>query len=62
MYLEHVNLTVSDLDRSKSFYCDVFDFRVRWEGKATANGQPVRAAHVGDARCYVALFEALIPG
>lgn len=55
MYLEHVNLTVSDLDRSIRFYSDAFGYRVRWRG-TTTGGTP--AAHVGDDRCYVALFQA----
>ena len=59
MFLEHVNLTVSDLDRSIRFYGDAFDFRVRWRG-TTTGGTP--AAHIGDDRCYVALFQAQHPG
>ena len=59
MFLEHVNMTVSDLDRATRFYQDLFGFRVRWQGKTT-DGQP--AAHVGDDRCYLALFEATKPG
>ena len=55
MFLEHVNLSVSDLDRSVDFYRSLFDFRVRWRG-TTANGLP--AAHIGDDRCYLALFQA----
>lgn len=54
MFLEHVNLTVSDLERSIDFYCRLFDYRVRWRGETT-DGMP--AAHVGDERHYLALFE-----
>lgn len=59
MFLEHVNLTVSDLDRSIDFYARLFDFRVRWRG-TTDGDKP--AAHVGDDRCYLALFETEHPG
>ena len=59
MFLEHVNLTVSDVDRSAGFYGDLFGFRLRWRGK-TADG--AEAAHVGDDRCYLALFQARRPG
>jgi catechol 2,3-dioxygenase-like lactoylglutathione lyase family enzyme len=59
MFLEHVNLTVSDLKRSVAFYRELFGFQVRWEG-TTADGQP--AAHVGDERTYLALFQAETPG
>ena len=59
MYLEHVNLTVSDLDRSVAFYCELLDLRVRWEGWIDENQ---RGAHVGDDRHYLALFEATVDG
>ena len=59
MFLEHVNLTVSNLERSVDFYRQLLDFQVRWEGTIDS-GQP--AAHVGDDRCYLALFEATKPG
>lgn len=62
MFLEHVNLTVSDLDRSVAFYRELLDLHVRWQGKALTGGGLVRAAHVGTDRCYLALFEAGRPG
>ena len=55
MFLEHVNLTVSDMERSAGFYCDLLGLRVRWKG-TTSDGTP--AAHVGDDRFYLALFQA----
>jgi len=55
MYLEHVNLTVADLDRSIAFYCDLLDGHVRWKGEI---GPERMGAHVGDDHCYVALFQA----
>ncbi len=55
MFLEHVNLTVADLQRSVDFYTRVFGFAVRWQGE-TSDGKP--AAHVGDDRSYLALFQA----
>lgn len=60
MHLEHVNLTVSDLDRSVDFYCALFDVRVRWKGPIDAEGR--LGAHVGDDRCYLALFQAAEAG
>ena len=59
MFLEHVNFTVSDLDRSIDFYTRLFGFRVRWKGNVE-DGR--LAAHVGDDRQYLALFEAASPG
>jgi catechol 2,3-dioxygenase-like lactoylglutathione lyase family enzyme len=58
MFLEHVNLTVTDLDASVAFYCKLLDFKVRWEGQALATKGTVRASHVGNDRVYLSLFEA----
>ncbi len=55
MFLEHVNLSVSDLQRSVAFYRQLFGFKVRWEGTITGD---LPAAHVGDDQCYLALFQA----
>ena len=55
MFIEHVNLTVSDLPRSIGFYRDLFGFEVRWQGTTSTGAE---AAHVGDERSYVALFQA----
>jgi len=55
MFLEHVNMTVRDLDESVKFYEDLLGYRVRWRG-TTSDGQ--RAAHVGDDQQYLAFFEA----
>lgn len=59
MHLEHVNLTVSDVERSAAFYSDLLGLHVRWKGQ-TAEGSP--AAHVGDDRSYLALFQAAAGG
>jgi catechol 2,3-dioxygenase-like lactoylglutathione lyase family enzyme len=55
MYIEHVNLTVTDLDRSIAFYADLLDLHVRWKGPID---DARLGAHVGDDRSYLALFEA----
>lgn len=54
MHLEHVNLTVADIDRTIAFYQELLGVRVRWRGTGS-DGQ--RAAHIGDERSYLALFE-----
>jgi len=59
MFIEHVNLTVSDLDHSIAFYCDLLDLEVRWKGLIDAERL---GAHVGDDRCYLALFQAAADG
>lgn len=55
MRLEHVNLTVSDVDRSVRFYCTLLEMKVRWTGLTSA-GRP--AAHIGDDRTYLSLFQS----
>lgn len=59
MHLEHVNLTVSDLDRSIAFYCDLLDLHVRWKGEIDVDRL---GAHVGNDTSYLALFQATKPG
>ena len=56
MLLEHINLTVADLERSIAFYCELLGLRVRWQRE----GSPgmCAAAHVGNDEQYIALFQA----
>lgn len=57
--LEHVNLTVSRLDRSLDFYREAFGFEVRWSGKCLIDSEPRPAAHIGapGEPFYLSLFE-----
>ena len=59
MRLEHVNLTVSNLDRSIDFYCRLLGLRVRWRGTLNSG---LAGAHVGDDDMYIALFQSSEPG
>lgn len=54
MFVEHVNLAVTDCRASADFYESIFDWRTRWEGSALGG----RTVHVGDDRSYLALFTA----
>ena len=54
MRLEHVNLTVTDLDRSIEFFRDILDLGIRWSGE---NEFGMRQVHVGGDDYYLALFE-----
>jgi catechol 2,3-dioxygenase-like lactoylglutathione lyase family enzyme len=51
--LEHVNVTVAHPDATAQVLCDVFGWKIRWQGKGMQTG---RTVHVGDADSYVALF------
>ena len=52
-YIEHVNLTVSDPDRSTRLFHDLFGGEVRWQGPARDGG---RSIHVGDDATYLAIY------
>ena len=58
MHLEHVNMTVRDLDASIDFYCALLDLELRWRRPA---GEPGPAAHVGTEDFYLALFQVEDP-
>lgn len=52
-FIEHVNITVRDPERSAALLADLFGWHVRWSGPALNNGHTV---HVGDDRFYLALY------
>ncbi len=52
-FLEHVNLTVANPERSAQLMTDLFGWRIRWQGPAQGGG---RTIHVGDERCYIAFY------
>lgn len=51
--LEHVNLTVTDLDRSTRFFEELCGWHVRWRGPAMLGGETV---HIGTDSAYLALY------
>jgi len=51
--LEHVNITVSDPDRTAAMLCDLFDWHVRWKGDSINGG---RSMHVGTDDQYLAIY------
>ncbi|MEM7668994.1 MAG: VOC family protein [Pseudomonadota bacterium] len=51
--LEHVNITVSDPDRTAGMLCELFGWKVRWSGDAIHNG---RTVHVGSETGYIAVY------
>ncbi len=55
-YLEHANISVSDLDRAVAFMRAAFPhFRVRGSGGKTEDGTAPTWVHVGDDETYVSL-------
>lgn len=51
--VEHVNLTVSDPQKTADFLCRLLDWKIRWEGEALQGGYTV---HVGSDDSYLALY------
>jgi catechol 2,3-dioxygenase-like lactoylglutathione lyase family enzyme len=51
--IEHVNVTVTDPERSAKLMEALFDWRVRWSGPAKDGGHTV---HVGSSDHYLALY------
>jgi catechol 2,3-dioxygenase-like lactoylglutathione lyase family enzyme len=51
--IEHVNITVSDPERTSDLIGQLFDWHVRWSGPAQNGGHTI---HVGSNDHYVALY------
>ena len=51
--LEHVNLTVTDIERSAALFAKLLGWQQRWRGAAMNGGETI---HVGDDRSYLALY------
>ncbi len=52
-FIEHVNMTVSDPERSAALMARIFGWHERWRGPARDGGM---AIHVGSDEAYVALY------
>lgn len=51
--LEHVNVTVSDPDKTAAILCELFNWQIRWSGESINGGKTI---HVGSKGSYVALY------
>jgi predicted enzyme related to lactoylglutathione lyase len=51
--IEHVNITVSDIDRTAVMLMELFDWRIRWRGHAESGGSTI---HVGTDDAYIAVY------
>lgn len=56
--LEHVNVTVSDPEKTAQRLCDLFGWKIRWQGKAIHEGFTV---HVGSDDNYLAVYGKGMP-
>jgi catechol 2,3-dioxygenase-like lactoylglutathione lyase family enzyme len=51
--IEHVNITVSDIDRTATMLMEVFGWRIRWRGPAADGGTTI---HIGSGSDYLAVY------
>ena len=51
--LEHVNFTVTDAPVTAQWLCEVFGWKIRWQGPALNNGLSI---HVGTDDDYLAIY------
>ncbi len=51
--IEHVNISVSDPQRSADLFIALFGWRIRWEGPTMSDGHMI---HVGNDSQYIALY------
>lgn len=51
--LEHVNITVSDPQRSANLLRDLLGWHIRWEGPSMLGGHTI---HIGTDDSYIALY------
>ena len=57
--LEHVNVTVSNPEKTAAALCQMFGWKIRWKGLAASGGQTV---HVGLDDEYLAVYTDTRPG
>lgn len=57
-FIEHINLTVSDPDRTAGVLSAIFGWHERWRGPARDGG---RVIHLGSDSAYVALYAGAEP-
>ncbi|MEM5494763.1 VOC family protein [Hoeflea sp. AS16] len=51
--LEHVNFTVADAPGTARWLCDVFGWKIRWQGPTLNDGLSI---HVGNDDAYLAIY------
>ncbi|MBD3729668.1 MAG: VOC family protein [Sphingomonadales bacterium] len=52
-YLEHANISVTDIERSAALLENLCGWHIRWRGPAQSGGETI---HVGDDHAYVAVY------
>jgi catechol 2,3-dioxygenase-like lactoylglutathione lyase family enzyme len=57
-FIEHVNITVADPERSANLVANLFGWHIRWQGPSLHGG---RTVHVGDDTSYIAYYAEATP-
>ena len=52
-YLEHINITVSDIERSAALLQKLLGWHIRWRGPSQLGGETI---HVGGEHDYIAVY------
>lgn len=52
-HLEHVNITVTDIDRSAALLAQLMGWHIRWRGPSMLGGETI---HVGGENDYIAVY------
>ena len=51
--LEHINMTVTDTEKTADLLCRLFDWQIRWRGPGIDDGYTI---HVGTEHAYLAVY------
>ena len=54
--LEHLNITVSDPDRTAQLLTDIFGWQVRWDGHSELGGRSVHVGEADNGGSYLAIY------
>ena len=54
--IEHVNLTVSDIDRSAGFFTKLLGWQQRWRGEAANGGETIHLGEPDLGQTYLAIY------
>lgn len=55
-FLEHANITVSDVPRTARMLCDLFGWKVRWKSEPGGSIHGGTSWHVGGKQSYLAIY------
>jgi catechol 2,3-dioxygenase-like lactoylglutathione lyase family enzyme len=55
-FVEHVNITVSDPERTAKMLQDIFDWEIRWEGPSLMGGRTIHVGLPGNGSTYLAIY------